>query len=676
MLRLILRICFRLFRIIKYFILRLYDSINIYLNFSFLDRLHNKKPQNILLPNRYIITQYDYYNFLNLDSSNKKAIDHYLQHEFDLLGSGWRKVDYWIENPHKKKIKYFSGQSEEKSENIKSKICLHLGIQKNELNDYQPIDWQLDFISGYRWNEKTWYLDIPVYNLKGADIKVPWELSRFQHLPQLALQYAEDNSQEDLAKECIFQITDWVVSNPLRYGVNWRTSMEVGIRACNFLLTYELIQGSQFLSHQFISLFNHSLIQHGKHIKNNLERSPFSPSHNHYMANIVSLIFLGVCTRNRFSKRWLKFGIKEFNKAVDSQFYEDGGNFEGSAYYHRLVFEMVLYTIILISNNKQEIQKKIGEKELIPRKIIDKTYMAYLFYKQIITPDNRLYQYGDNDSGRFFKLTDESDQETQDFIINLANNYFNPKQQTEKGLSRLLIEKKVNPLPNKICENVKREYAISEQVTFFPDSKIVKYNNTKYSALIVLRPTILGHTHNDLFSFELYVNDCPFIVDGGSFCYTSNPKIRDQFRNTSNHNTLWIKNEEQNELKGIFEIIRKSVPVIHDITHNKVIVSHDGYKSQHLRAFTFEDNRLEIMDKFINESYLSLNIDPFITIDIGNQNVKMISDNYIIDLSLSGIKNIHLQKGFYSTQYGEKIENKRIVLERESLETILTFNFT
>ena len=56
MFRLILRICFRLFRIIKYFILRLYDSINIYLNFSFLDRFHNKKPQNISMwmKNTYI----------------------------------------------------------------------------------------------------------------------------------------------------------------------------------------------------------------------------------------------------------------------------------------------------------------------------------------------------------------------------------------------------------------------------------------------------------------------------------------------------------------------------------------------------------------------------------------------------------------------------------------------
>ena len=53
--------------------------------------------------------------------------------------------------------------------------------------DYEPIDWQLDFKSGYRWSDWTWYRVIRCGNIRGADVKVPWELGRLQHLPQLAL---------------------------------------------------------------------------------------------------------------------------------------------------------------------------------------------------------------------------------------------------------------------------------------------------------------------------------------------------------------------------------------------------------------------------------------------------------------------------------------------------------
>src|SRR4030042_352976 len=48
---------------------------------------------------------------------------------------------------------------------------------------YIPVDWQLDFKSGYRWSEETWYLKIPSGHKPGVDIKVPWELARMQHLP-------------------------------------------------------------------------------------------------------------------------------------------------------------------------------------------------------------------------------------------------------------------------------------------------------------------------------------------------------------------------------------------------------------------------------------------------------------------------------------------------------------
>ncbi len=52
-----------------------------------------------------------------------------------------------------------------------------------EIDDnYQPLDWQRDFKSGFRYDAKQWFLSqrkiMPL--AKGVDLKVPWELSRLQ----------------------------------------------------------------------------------------------------------------------------------------------------------------------------------------------------------------------------------------------------------------------------------------------------------------------------------------------------------------------------------------------------------------------------------------------------------------------------------------------------------------
>ena len=55
---------------------------------------------------------------------------------------------------------------------------------------------------------------------KGVDVKVPWELSRFQHLNILGQAYVltRDNKY---AEEFADQITDWIKNNPVCFGVNW-----------------------------------------------------------------------------------------------------------------------------------------------------------------------------------------------------------------------------------------------------------------------------------------------------------------------------------------------------------------------------------------------------------------------------------------------------------------------
>ena len=55
-----------------------------------------------------------------------------------------------------------------------------------------------------------------------------------------------------------------------------------------------------------------------------------------------------------------------------------------------------------------------------------------------------------------------------------------------------------------------------------------------------------GHSHNDLFSFELFANTQSLISDSGTFIYTQDYFARNDFRSTSAHNTVRIDETELN----------------------------------------------------------------------------------------------------------------------------------
>jgi hypothetical protein len=124
--------------------------------------------------------------------------DHWLNHRFDLLGSGWVRVRHGMEcrglEGHRFANEAPVGHDPDgrwlERRIPKPNLMESQRIWRLVEHDYTPIDWQLDFKSGYRWSEQTWYREVRSGHRPGADIKVPWELGRMQHLPQLALAHA------------------------------------------------------------------------------------------------------------------------------------------------------------------------------------------------------------------------------------------------------------------------------------------------------------------------------------------------------------------------------------------------------------------------------------------------------------------------------------------------------
>lgn len=377
----------------------------------------------------------------------------WLRHYFDLLGSGWSPVAYGVECRGIEGHRFAAGPGVNPDS---AGDWLTAVVRKADLSeskriwslvegDYAPIDWQLDFKSGYRWRSKADSRLLRYGHVVGADVKVPWELARLQHLPALAFAYrlAAEGGEGFRSPDCYLtefrnQILDFSATNPPGYGVNWRCTMDVGIRIANQIVAWSLLDsaGVQFDS-GFDEVYRKSLLDHGRHIAANLEwRSELRS--NHYLSDIVALLFVAIhLPRSPETDAWLAFGVQELVKETDLQFHIDGSNFEGSTAYHRLSGELALWgTAVVLGMDAARYsafegfdpsfissgpERKAASVKLYPlsgastidgdarRTPFPPEHFSLLagmieFARAAIRPDGAIVQFGDNDSGRLFKF--------------------------------------------------------------------------------------------------------------------------------------------------------------------------------------------------------------------------------------------------------------------------------
>jgi hypothetical protein len=425
-------------------------------------KLRDKTFSTFIRPNIASLQIYNYFSFCNesfladlitdfpdFPALIKNQTANVIAHRFDLLGSGPVVVRHGMKckglegflytdsnTPNGRSYHDWLSASINRSNRLDA-----LRIWSLVDDNYSPIDWQIDFKSGHRWAEGTWYRDIKFGHLLGVDVKVPWELGRMQHLPVIALAacFSASNHEgfgppELYASEFRNQVLDFMATNPPRMGVNWACPMDVAIRLTNWLVAYDILNASGAqMGDEFNGLFVASIRSHARHIASNLEWSPKIRG-NHYLADITGLIFASAyLPSDKEVDDWLTFSINELIKEVEYQFHDDGSNFEGSVSYHRLSAEMVTWASILILNlpsekvavikknrsrkifesltsDEQSINNPISNSKKDEKDcLLPKSYWARLakmaeFTNGMTKADGLTVQFGDNDSGRFIRL--------------------------------------------------------------------------------------------------------------------------------------------------------------------------------------------------------------------------------------------------------------------------------
>jgi hypothetical protein len=486
------------------------------------------------------------------------------------------------------------------------------------------IDWHVDFKSGHRYDPRAYYTDVaPAAWPGGHDIKVPWELSRCQHLVWLGQAYAA-TGDEKYAREFVAQVTEWIGANPPAFGVNWVCTMDVSIRAVNWLWACQYFLGrSEALTDEFLLAFNKSLLAHGRHILGNLERSG-DVTNNHYLADLVGLVYLGLmCPQFREAARWREVGLGELWREMPRQVYADGGSFEASTSYHRLAAELFLSAILLARLHGV----------VVPPEVLGRLERMLEFVMHYTRPDGTTPLFGDCDNGRLHRLkawgAPEREWTDHRYLLAIGAVLF---QRDDFGMAAAdeweealwMLGEQASRFKQSLHE---RRVSLPElESRAFPDAGV--YVMRRGDAYVAVdagtngQGGIGGHAHNDTLGFEFACGGRAWVVDPGTYVYTADFDARNRFRSSRSHDVLVIDEQELNRFdpRGLFAMQEDARPVLHawdpSPERDLLIGSHRGYERLRppafdRRAFWFEKRtgRLLVTDEVRNAGHHAFSCD-------------------------------------------------------------------
>ena len=380
-----------------------------------------------------------------------------------------------------------------------------------------------DFFNSYEFSSRK--LKPAYFNI--ADVKVPYEASRLQHLQKQNLISSADITKELESTALIIKVDKF----PLIY---WNSPMDVGIRLIN------LIIHRQFLAHKS----NRSIIfddseesldayisQNYQYVKDNLENEG-NVVGNHYLIELSAMLFYLSNYETKNSVADTEFVIQELKNEIARQFNDEGTNFEGSTHYAAFVTEALILCRLSIQELNQNSDLLTSLNRLI---LLNKKFLSLLIN------DDELSQIGDNDSRRIFYFAFEEEKPLKlSWLI--------------KMIESLEINEKLI-----ISDHI---FEVSEEIPILKDYKHVKHseikvfskdyeayaypgfgifiwrNDSEYLSIRcgpVGQNGVGGHSHYDQLSIECFTDNKWIARDPGTGTYTDDITIRNKFKSLEYH---------------------------------------------------------------------------------------------------------------------------------------------
>ena len=380
-----------------------------------------------------------------------------------------------------------------------------------------------DFFKSYDFSNRK--LKPAFFNI--ADVKVPYEASRLQHLQKQNLIHSIEATKTLDSEALVVEVDKF----PLIY---WNSPMDVAIRLIN------LIIHRQFLAHKSNrsiifddseELLDAYISQNYQYVKDNLENEGKVVG-NHYLIELSAMLFYLANYETKNSVADTKFVIEELKIEIARQFNDEGTNFEGSTHYSAFAIEALILCKLSLEELNQSTDLLTSINRLI---LLNKKFLSLLIN------NDELSQIGDNDSGRIFYFAFEEEKPLKlSWLIKMIESL----EINEKLIISDHIFEVSEEIPIlKDYKHVKhpeiKVFSKDYEAYAYPEFGIFIWRNESEYLSIRCGPVgqngVGGHSHYDQLSIECFTNNKWIARDPGTGTYTDDITIRNKFKSLEYH---------------------------------------------------------------------------------------------------------------------------------------------
>lgn len=304
---------------------------------------------------------------------------------------------------------------------------------------------------------------------------------------------------------CRRLIEHWIVDAEPGRSDGW-DAYPVSLRVVNWIYAYALVAGRE--DEKFLAGWRASIYDQLGFLRRHLEHHLLA---NHLLKNVKALVIGGLFFQN---DGWLATGMRMLWRELDEQVLADGGHYERSPMYHaQSLADFLESYALLVAFGRIERNEKIEARLRAMA-----TFLAAMSY-----PDGSLALFNDS-----------------------ANT--------------------VETRPRPILESARRIVGSAPRTAAsatFPQTGYYVWASADEREKIVIdagEPSVAynsAHAHNDLLSYELWLDGHPFIVDSGVHGYGGD-RFREYCRSTRAHNTVMFDSGEQSEVWSTFRMARRA----------------------------------------------------------------------------------------------------------------------